>query len=301
MWHHWYHHPHCCKNMKPKSIISCTVVQCSYKLHQPKAALLNVWPHKLFASYNWIFRVNKFKCKTILLKFISKISLVDIYNGVRIELLERFSLSQRYKIYHCVLGQLYLLIPVKPFGFSLSAAAEATVVPACVLTGATTILAAVVPGGAWSITTFRVLRTWEPGVAPVVVVKNTLWAALICCWRLRSSCCACVRMTCFTICGCPPCCWTNWIFCTWELCLSICGDVASVGVVFFCWTRCWGMIFCGAIGCGTCGRRCNVDCLDWARNSGSVFWYSRKNKGITKYFRLKETPKIQSLVMYKTW
>ena len=161
---------------------------------------------------------------------------------------------------------LYLLIPVKPLGFSLSAAAEVEVVPACDLDEATTILD-VDPGDAWSITTFRVLvTTWEPGVDPVDVVKNTLWA-FICCWRLKSCCCAGVRITCFTIWGCPGC-WTIWIFCTWELCLCICGEAASVAVAFFCWTCCWGRIFAGVIDCGT-WESCD---LDWARNNGSVFW-----------------------------
>jgi len=43
---------------------------------------------------------------------------------------------------------LYLLIPVKPLGFSLSAAAEVEVVPACDLDEAETILDAVDPGDA---------------------------------------------------------------------------------------------------------------------------------------------------------
>lgn len=43
---------------------------------------------------------------------------------------------------------LYLLIPVKPLGFSLPAAAEVEVVPACDLDEAETILDAVDPGDA---------------------------------------------------------------------------------------------------------------------------------------------------------
>ena len=42
----------------------------------------------------------------------------------------------------------YLLIPVKPLGFSLSAAPEVEVVPACDLDEAATILDAVDPGDA---------------------------------------------------------------------------------------------------------------------------------------------------------
>lgn len=53
----------------------------------------------------------------------------------------------------------YLLIPVKPFGFNLSAIAEVEAVAGCDFVEATTTLAAVVPGGACSITTFRVLVT----------------------------------------------------------------------------------------------------------------------------------------------
>ena len=54
----------------------------------------------------------------------------------------------------------YLLIPVKPFGFSLSAAAaDAVVVPACDLADAITIFVPVVPGGACTMTTFRELVT----------------------------------------------------------------------------------------------------------------------------------------------
>lgn len=54
---------------------------------------------------------------------------------------------------------LYLLIPVNPLGFSLSAAVDAEEVPACDLAEATAILAAVEPGGACTITTLRVLVT----------------------------------------------------------------------------------------------------------------------------------------------
>ena len=145
-----------------------------------------------------------------------------------------------------------LLIPVKPLGLSLSAAAaEAAAVPAWVLTGATTILVPILPGVLCSMTTFcEEVISRETGTVPVGVLRSTLWA-LSCC------CCACVKITCFNICW--PCCDTIWIFCTWLFGFCPGWEIAGAGVPGFCWMSC----LCGVFDCG------NLVC---ARNNGSVFW-----------------------------